>query len=488
MIPKETWLYIYKNSLFYRTVFLVRFFELIIGTSTILLLLLWSYSRYTSYFFILKWQKEKEREEEEEREMMTGVLVAAAVFAVASFSRLYLCWLEYLWFFLRIPEWRELKSTVLSWCFSLGIMLAQRYGKKRDWTRLRILTFIWQTSPTNFCLSQQLLENIILPVIVARRMAILLKVVSQRMLFIIAFLLPYLPALLQELLWRDPQMNLLLMENIVTVMWTLTLHLNSVVKMMFQSVLLNVHRKEEVGIIIDKFVLWVIILLDSAIEWTKWMVNGNLIFLRKWFRSMVWWFRNWTVTGSGAGCYYANNHDVALYSKSYTSNLAVHLRYYQDSFIAADEFTQGCSYSSPDSTSCFGMSRKEQNITGIVLSVLGGLLIALEIIIIIAMCFCCKESLDSLRKKNKKKEKKIMLVAQTAQAVPIAQPVYPPQQPSYDPQQPSYAPQQPSYDPQQPSYAPQQPGYIPQQPSYAPQQPSYAPQQTGYIPQYGYPQ
>ena len=125
------------------------------------------------------------------------------------------------------------------------------------------------------------------------------------------------------------------------------------------------------------------------------------------------------------------------------------------------------------------MSRKEQNITGIVLSVLGGLLIALEIVIVIAMCFCCKESLDSFRKKNEKKEKKIMLVAQTAQAVPIAQPVYPPQQPSY-------APQQPSYDPQQPSYAPQQPGYIPQQPSYAPQQPNYAPQQPGYIPQYGY--
>ena len=135
------------------------------------------------------------------------------------------------------------------------------------------------------------------------------------------------------------------------------------------------------------------------------------------------------------------------------------------------------------------------NITGIVLSGFGGLLIALEIIIIIAMCFCCKGTLDSFRKKNKEKEKKIMLVAQTAQAVPIAQPVYPPQQPSYapqqpsyDPQQPSYAPQQPSYAPQQPSYAPQQPGYIPQQPSYAPQQPNYAPQQTGYIPQYGYPQ
>ena len=95
------------------------------------------------FFFILVWQKEEEREEEEEREMMTVVLAAAAVFAVASFSRLYLCWLEYWWFFLRIPEWRELKSTVLSWCFSLGTMLAQRYGKKLDWTHLRILTFIW---------------------------------------------------------------------------------------------------------------------------------------------------------------------------------------------------------------------------------------------------------------------------------------------------------------------------------------------------------
>ena len=131
------------------------------------------------------------------------------------------------------------------------------------------------------------------------------------------------------------------------------------------------------------------------------------------------------------------------------------------------------------------MSRKEQNVTGFVLSGFGGLLIALEIIIIIAMCFCCKGTLDSFRKKNKK-EGNTPLVTQTAQSVPTAQPVYPPQQPSYAPQQPNYVPQQPSYVPQQPSYAPQQPGYIPQQPSYAPQQPNYAPQQPGYIPQYGY--
>lgn len=133
------------------------------------------------------------------------------------------------------------------------------------------------------------------------------------------------------------------------------------------------------------------------------------------------------------------------------------------------------------------MSRKEQNVTGFVLSGFGGLLIAIEIVIIIAMCFCCKGTLDSFRKKNKK-EDSAPLVTQTAQSVPTAQPVYPPQQPSYVPQQPNYVPQQPSYVPQQPSYAPQQPGYIPQQPNYAPQQPNYAPQQNNYIPQYGYPQ
>lgn len=119
------------------------------------------------------------------------------------------------------------------------------------------------------------------------------------------------------------------------------------------------------------------------------------------------------------------------------------------------------------------MSRKEQNTTGFVLSTIGGLLIALEIVIVIAICFCCKESLESLRKKNKK-DGNSPLVTQTAQSVPTAQPVYPPQQPSYAPQpQPGYAPQpQPAYAPQQqPGYAPQpqpQPGYAPQQ------QPGYA--------------
>ena len=137
------------------------------------------------------------------------------------------------------------------------------------------------------------------------------------------------------------------------------------------------------------------------------------------------------------------------------------------------------------------MSRKEQNTTGFVLSTIGGLLIALEIVIVIAICFCCKESLESLRKKNKK-DGNSPLITQTAQSVPTAQPVYPPQQPSYAPQQhPGYAPQQPSYVPQQPSYVPQQPqpSYVPQQqPGYVPQQqPGYAPQQQpGYAPQYGY--
>ena len=65
--------------------------EVIIGTSSSSFFDIMSLFLIFIFFFILKWQKEKEREEEEEREMMTGVLAAAAVFAVASFSRLYLC-------------------------------------------------------------------------------------------------------------------------------------------------------------------------------------------------------------------------------------------------------------------------------------------------------------------------------------------------------------------------------------------------------------
>ena len=125
------------------------------------------------------------------------------------------------------------------------------------------------------------------------------------------------------------------------------------------------------------------------------------------------------------------------------------------------------------------MSRKEQNITGFVVAGIGVVLLIIEIIVIASVCFCCKEGAKTLSTKRQN-DTNAPLINKWVRAIPIAQPVYPPQQ-----QQPSYIPQQQQ---QQPIYSPhqqQQPSYIPQQQQQQ-QQPSYFTQQTGYIPQYGY--
>ena len=213
--------------------------------------------------------------------------------------------------------------------------------------------------------------------------------------------------------------------------------------------------------------------MSYVIEWSKKMVNGNLIFLRNWFCSVVWFSREWAVTGSGAGCYYKNSHQIPVYSSSRPSTVSITVRHYQDSLIAADEFTYGCSYTSSSSSSCFGQSRKEQNITGFVVAGIGVVLLIIEIIVIASVCFCCKEGAKTLSTKRQN-DTNAPLINKWVRAIPIAQPVYPPQQQQQQQQQ------QPSYYPQQQ----QQPSYYPQQQQQ--QQPSYFPQQTGYIPQYGY--
>ena len=151
--------------------------------------------------------------------------------------------------------------------------------------------------------------------------------------------------------------------------------------------------------------------------------------------------RAWTLSGSGSGCYYSNDYETSMYGKTYVSNIPVHVRYYKDSYISADELTMGCSSSSSSSSSCFGASEKEQNITGAVITIIGVLLIALEIVAIVALCMCFKETLSKLTKKKSKKQ------------IMPAQPVYPSAaQPGYPPAgQPGYPPAgQPGYPPPPP--------------------------------------
>ena len=94
----------------------------------------------------------------------------------------------------------------------------------------------------------------------------------------------------------------------------------------------------------------------------------------------------WTLSYSEPGCYYSNQYKPAAYGYSRVPNVPIHIRYYKDSFISADELTYGCSSTTISSDSCFGMSRKQQNTTGLKLIVAG---IVLYIIEIVAVCVFC---------------------------------------------------------------------------------------------------
>ena len=124
--------------------------------------------------------------------------------------------------------------------------------------------------------------------------------------------------------------------------------------------------------------------------------------------------------------------------------------------------TGGCSSSNLSSTSCFGLSRREQNMIGYGIAGVGLFLFIVEIGLLVFMCMCCKDSIKSMfgRRNNRG------LLAGDANAIPTARPTV---QPTYMPAQPSYMPAQPSYMPAQPA----QPNYMPAQPNYAP----YNPQQ-----------
>ena len=95
----------------------------------------------------------------------------------------------------------------------------------------------------------------------------------------------------------------------------------------------------------------------------------------------------WTLSYSEPGCYYSNQYKPATYGYFRINQVPIHIRYYKDSFISADELTYGCSSTTISSDSCFGMSLKQQNNTGSVLIAIG---IVLYIIEIVAFCvFCC---------------------------------------------------------------------------------------------------
>ena len=135
------------------------------------------------------------------------------------------------------------------------------------------------------------------------------------------------------------------------------------------------------------------------------LVPGKWTNLRNYFLYLLFVINDcsaWTLSYENIGCYYKDEFNPASYSTTPLSQIPVQIRYYKDSFIAADELTMGCSSSTSTSDSCFGMSANEQNTTGSALLIVGAFLIIAEIAILACMCLFCKKARKKIKKKIKK--------------------------------------------------------------------------------------
>ena len=104
----------------------------------------------------------------------------------------------------------------------------------------------------------------------------------------------------------------------------------------------------------------------------------------------------------------------------------MHIRYYKDSFIAAEETTFGCSSTSTSSSTCFGASRGEQNRTGMIVMIVGAVFVAVEAGAILACVSVCKKK-KAMKKNGALLDNESIPTAQVSQpayAQPAAQPNY----------------------------------------------------------------
>ena len=89
---------------------------------------------------------------------------------------------------------------------------------------------------------------------------------------------------------------------------------------------------------------------------------------------------------TGDGCYYSNTYQAAAYTKTQTlpATIPVVVRSNLDPVIAASEFTRGCSdryIATTKEYDCFGQSASEQNITGVILLLIGAAWYAIDVLV-----------------------------------------------------------------------------------------------------------
>ena len=64
---------------------------------------------------------------------------------------------------------------------------------------------------------------------------------------------------------------------------------------------------------------------------------------------------------SGGGCDYNNKYEIPTYGSKSRDKIQIRVRHYQDSYIAAEEITKGCSSTNIYETNCISNTVSETN-------------------------------------------------------------------------------------------------------------------------------
>ena len=77
-----------------------------------------------------------------------------------------------------------------------------------------------------------------------------------------------------------------------------------------------------------------------------------------------WWYCSLRgLSYNGAGCNYRNKYEIASYGSESSDSVRVQVRHYQDSYIAAEEATKGCSSENINEKNCISNSISSENVS-----------------------------------------------------------------------------------------------------------------------------
>lgn len=101
--------------------------------------------------------------------------------------------------------------------------------------------------------------------------------------------------------------------------------------------------------------------MTFVFDWNLQKTHGMLI---TWSILLVneWWHSSLRgLSYNAAGCNYHNKYEIPTYRSESSDSIRVQVRHYQDSYIAAEEATKGCSSENINEKNCISTSISTEN-------------------------------------------------------------------------------------------------------------------------------